>query len=136
MRKQRFLVTLIILIGLISTQNATAQSGPTLDVRAGFDGYYKPNGWVPVTAVVANQGADIDGEIRIPAQESWHGVSYTQPALLPTGPGHDTTAQACSRGQVWWDGPYRIPAHGLPMRAYRADQPHHSGLAHDIGPPN
>jgi hypothetical protein len=82
-RKRRFFVALVVLIGLSPTLSAWAQGGPTLEVRAGFDGYYKPNAWVPVRAVVANYSADVDGEIRISTQETVGNVAYVQPALLP-----------------------------------------------------
>ena len=48
MHKRRFCFYLVVLLGLVPALSAWAQSGPVLDVRAGFDGYYKPSAWVPV----------------------------------------------------------------------------------------
>ena len=54
------------------------------DVRAGFDGYYRPDSWVPVHIVVENVGQPIDGQIQVTATGNWRDVTYTQPAVLPT----------------------------------------------------
>jgi hypothetical protein len=82
-RKRLSVLFLAALVGLLPVVGVSAQDELTLDVRAGFDGYYKPESWVPVYAIVANTGPDIDGEIR--AAPSWgeDGLAYTQPALLP-----------------------------------------------------
>ncbi len=62
-----------------------AQSGVVFQVRAGFDGLCKLNGWLPVYVVVENSGPDIDGEIRIKSLDVFgNGVGYTQVAVLPT----------------------------------------------------
>jgi hypothetical protein len=82
-RKRLFILFLAALVGLLPLVGVSAQDELTLDVRAGFDGYYKPESWVPVYAIVANTGPDIDGEIRAAPPWGEDGVAYTQPALLP-----------------------------------------------------
>jgi len=86
-RKWMPTLALIFIIGgaLLSQTDAAAQGGLTLEARAGFDGYYQVNGWVPVQVVVANEGKDIEGEIQIEITDNRRGrVLYTQPAILPT----------------------------------------------------
>lgn len=86
MRKTLLLIiTLATLMALVPAQVARAQDNLTFQARAGFDGFFKLNGWVPVYVVVENNGSDIDGEIRVKMQGAWNSsVFCTQPAVLPT----------------------------------------------------
>jgi hypothetical protein len=78
--KRLYILLLVALIGLAPVVEVLAQDKPGIDVRAGFDGYFKLGSWVPIYAVVSNEGADIDGEI----QYSVGSVVYKQRAVLPT----------------------------------------------------
>lgn len=88
MRKWIPTLTLLLALGglLVPQGAAVAQGGLTLEARAGFEGYYKVNGWVPVHVLVANEGQDIDARIEVVSQDipGLGEVIYTQPAILPT----------------------------------------------------
>lgn len=86
MRKTLLLIaTLTILMVLVPAHTACAQDGLTIQTRAGFDGFFKLNGWVPVYVVAENKGEDIDGEIQVQTTGNMgNRVLYTQPAILPT----------------------------------------------------
>jgi hypothetical protein len=68
-------------------QNSAAQ----MTVRAGFEGYGKANGWLPIEVEVRNDGPDIDGEIQIVVSDASGNrstymrapVVYSAPAVLP-----------------------------------------------------
>jgi hypothetical protein len=75
---------LVALAGLLPAASVSAQEALALGVHAGFDGYYRPNSWVPVYVVAANEGSDIEGEIRASHSDSGDGIVYTQRAVLPT----------------------------------------------------
>jgi hypothetical protein len=78
------LVLASLFLGLLFQIDATAQGQVTLDARAGYDGYFKPNNWIPIHVVIANEGADIDGHIQVVSEDNWQKITYTQPAVLPT----------------------------------------------------
>src|SRR6476619_7002495 len=43
-----------------------AQTAPvTLTARAGFDGYYKEQHWLPVRITVGNDGPDLTGSLQV-----------------------------------------------------------------------
>jgi hypothetical protein len=57
-----------IAIVVSSSQRAVAADPTplvTLQARAGFDGYFKAGGWLPVTTIVANEGPDIVGTVTL-----------------------------------------------------------------------
>jgi len=62
---------LLAIVGLLAgtCRPAGAQAGaPTMDVRVGFDGYCRAGndgGWCAVYAVLSNEGADVEGELRV-----------------------------------------------------------------------
>ena len=87
--------SLLLLIGLLGTVFLTvaAQSGEaetttgiTMSARAGFDGFYKSEFWVPVHVTVANTGPAVEGDIRLTVGSSAAGdrVVYNAPISLPT----------------------------------------------------
>lgn len=85
--KRMFTLALIWLLGtiLLLPTDASAQGELTMEARAGFDGYYKMGGWLPVTVVAANEGPPVEGHLQIEATDSGgRQVVYTQPAVLPT----------------------------------------------------
>jgi len=65
------------------------ESGPKMQVTVGFDGYccYEDNGgWCPVYVVLSNEGADVEGELRVVVQGASGGAEpnvYTRPVILP-----------------------------------------------------
>src|SRR5690606_26710386 len=75
----RLLLLLLLPIG--------QESGPVLEAHAGFDGYYKPTAAVPVTVTARNDGAAVDGEIRVLVSgSSGPGeLIYSAPLSLPAG---------------------------------------------------
>lgn len=61
-------------------------NGVTMDVAAGYDGYYKADSLLPVVVNVANNGAPIEGELRIiqGSVSSGDRIVYNTPISLPT----------------------------------------------------
>jgi hypothetical protein len=59
----------------------------TLDVAAGFDGYFREYQWMPVVAQLSNEGAGIQGKLTVRPATSGAGVPnpYTIDIDLPTG---------------------------------------------------
>jgi hypothetical protein len=79
---------ILLAMALISIQPALAQqaNGPTLDVRAGWDGYMDSGNFNPVTVIATNDGPDLRGEIRIQVDPLSGGSTlYTYPIDLPRG---------------------------------------------------
>ncbi len=80
----------LLLLGVMSWQPAVAQeedvTGVSMSARAGFDGYYRQQNWVPVQVTVANDGPAVEGELRmtIGSFNSGDRVIYTAPLSLPT----------------------------------------------------
>lgn len=67
---------------------SVAQDGPlTLDARAGFDGLYEVMSPVPVVVTARNDGAPVEGEVRVfvPAGGATAPLVYSAPVSLPTG---------------------------------------------------
>jgi len=87
--RKPFIILLLLLpifsLGL-STAVAQNDAGLTMDVRAGFDGHYKPDFWLPVQVTVANSGPAVEGELRITLGSALSGdqVVYNAPISLPT----------------------------------------------------
>ena len=82
-----FFLLLLILVGFgVRTAVAQTDTGLTMNVRAGFDGLYKPGSWVPVQVTVANSGPAVEGELRITLGSAFSGdeVVYNAPISLPT----------------------------------------------------
>jgi hypothetical protein len=86
---QLFSLTLLLTLSWLTVApfvQAQAPEGLTLTARAGFDGYYKPNAWVPVQITAANSGPALEGELRITLGSLAAGnqVVYNSPISLPT----------------------------------------------------
>ena len=87
-----FLLLVGLLLGVILRPAAAqgdeegAAAGIAMSARAGFDGFYKSEFWVPVHVTVANTGPAVEGEIRITVGSSAAGdrVVYNAPISLPT----------------------------------------------------
>lgn len=61
--------------------------GLTLDARAGFDGFYEVSAAVPIVVTARNDGAPIEGEVRVvlPGGATGAPLIYSAPVSLPTG---------------------------------------------------
>lgn len=46
-------------------RQAAASSQVTLDVRGGFDGFYRVGGWLPIFAIAGNEGPPVDGTLTL-----------------------------------------------------------------------
>lgn len=81
------LAVTLLLAALASPPLARAQDlpGVTMAVKAGFDGYYKPNFWIPLQITVENNGPGLEGhlEVRLPRANNASAI-YTYPLSLPT----------------------------------------------------
>ncbi len=84
------IITLFFFSWLLPVQPVAAQNETvpelTISARAGFDGYYRQQNWVPVQVTVANTGPAIEGELRttIGSFNAGDQVVYTVPISLPT----------------------------------------------------
>lgn len=83
--KIRFCFVFLVLTLLLTSTTALAQTPITLSVEAGLDGYYKVGQWLPVRALIENNGPSIDGrmEITLPRAEDGQVVN-AYPVSLPT----------------------------------------------------
>lgn len=86
MRAVLFLLSLTL---FFSTQQPThAQENPTIEmsVKAGFDGYYKSEYWVPVQVTIANNGPNIEGFLQVIVGDGTfeETLTYRTPISLPT----------------------------------------------------
>lgn len=86
----RLLLPLLLLTGLFvpfgGRVGAQEPESLRLEVRAGYDGFYKTARAVPVQITIANDGPAIEGElqIQIGSQAVGDAVRYTAPVSLPT----------------------------------------------------
>ncbi|MBE2219981.1 MAG: hypothetical protein IAF02_00485 [Anaerolineae bacterium] len=86
LRPVLFIVLLSILAGSVMPMLAQESNGVTMGVQAGYEGYYKAGSLLPVIVTVANDGAPIEGELRIVQGSTTTGnrVVYNTPISLPT----------------------------------------------------
>lgn len=92
-----FLLGSLLLITQAPATAAPAEQSPpatpaaNMTVRAGFDGFGKIGGWIPVEVEIRNDGPDIDGEIQLVVSDAGVGrgtytrapALYTAPVILP-----------------------------------------------------
>lgn len=83
-------VSLLLFAVLLPAVHVAAQSGSepdslTFATEVGFDGYYKPGGWVPVRVAVSNNGPDLEGLIIVEQSGGSPGETarYQAPIGLP-----------------------------------------------------
>jgi len=86
--KRAFIATLLVsaaLLAVVLPAGIHAQEeGPSLQVQAGFDGYYRPDGWLPLLVTVANEGREVAGEVRVIRDDSMgRRIVYARPVPLP-----------------------------------------------------
>lgn len=82
-------VSYLLLIGLLLTGVAaaaaqTAAPGVTMQLRTGFDGFYRSDTWTPVQITVANSGAAVEGELRVVVGSPTNPTIFNTPISLPT----------------------------------------------------
>lgn len=82
----RSLLSLLLLLALSAPALAEA---PSMEAVAGFDGLFKVGAWVPVLVTLHNEGAEVEGELRYTAENSWgpnkQVGEYHLPVVLPAG---------------------------------------------------
>lgn len=57
-----------------------------MQVALGFDSYCRRDGWCPVYVILSNEGADVEGELRVVASSASRGAqsgTYARQVLLP-----------------------------------------------------
>jgi hypothetical protein len=57
--------TVVLLLAWIGQPAVGQVAGPGMSVAVGLDGYCRTGNWCPVYAVLSNEGADIEGELRV-----------------------------------------------------------------------
>ncbi len=88
--KKAFPLIALFISLLFPASNLQAQDQqPTtieLSARAGFDGYYKSENWVPVYITTSNQGDPIEGQLQIVIEDAFGGeeILYSSRISLPT----------------------------------------------------
>ncbi|MDY6877879.1 MAG: hypothetical protein SWK90_16980 [Chloroflexota bacterium] len=61
-------------------------TGPTMQVTAGFDGYCRRDGWCPIYIHLSNEGAGVEGELNVAVRGASSGTEqdvYAKSVLLP-----------------------------------------------------
>ncbi len=92
----------VITLFLITSIPVRAEETLTLDVRVGFDAFYKTNAWTPVWVTVANQGANLQAELRVRDDQVGFNASnilYVYPVDLPGQSRKQFTLYVPLRGQ-------------------------------------
>jgi len=89
--KSSFVILLALILALAagvfhpgSEVNAQS-SAPHMTVTAAYSGYFKYGEWLPVWVELENQGADVDGEVRVEVTSSQGMIVYSVPISLPSG---------------------------------------------------
>ena len=92
-----------MLFGLVLLPQAgAAQENLFLEVQTGFDAFYKIDAWTPIRVTIANQGNDLQAEIRVrddSAGFSASNILYVYPVDLPAQSRRQFTLHAPLRGQ-------------------------------------
>jgi len=73
---------LILLAWMCAPTAAQDESGVTLSISVGFDGYCRADAWCPVYVVLSNEGADVEGELQAFEGDGESGV-YVKRVTLP-----------------------------------------------------
>ncbi len=87
MRKRTLLTILLVAAALWSGPRydpAAAQEKLVMEVRGGFDGYYKQGSWVPFQVTIANEGSEVEGQVRILSQDGAAETAYVKSVSLPS----------------------------------------------------
>ncbi len=86
-RSPILLVILVLLPLLVGFAQPRQQAALTLDVSAGYSGFYRRGQWTPVRLNVSNAGAGLDGYARVRLGElgGLEETTYRTPLSLPRG---------------------------------------------------
>lgn len=93
MKRQHFILLALCVLLMVGVIPAGAQdddedgglpAGLSMSVEIGYDGYYKADRWVPVVVNVANDGAAIEGQLRVIVGAGSDTLTYTAPISLAT----------------------------------------------------
>lgn len=81
------LAVLICVLGALPVYGQDLSGAITLEVSAGFDGYFRQNYWLPIKVDVANDGPDLLARLVVRPETSGSGVNntFSLPISLPTG---------------------------------------------------
>ena len=72
------------LLGGVWSVAAAQSEGPTMAVAAGLDGWCGADSWCPIRVSLANEGAGIEGTLRVSAADTYNTSVHSQPVVLPT----------------------------------------------------
>jgi hypothetical protein len=75
----------VLLSWLVSPVAAQDDTGLTMQVLIGYDGYCRTDAWCPVYVVLSNEGSDVEGELVMPAGGGGGSPSdvYARQVVLP-----------------------------------------------------
>jgi hypothetical protein len=87
-RKAWVTLAMAVVVVLAGTHGPVAaqDTGLTMRVTVGFDGYCNSGTWCPVYAVLSNEGVDVEGELRVAVRGAGGGtepVMYARQVVLP-----------------------------------------------------
>jgi len=74
--------TLLVSLTWIRAPAVAQDAGPTMSAAAGFDGYCHSDAWCPVYVILSNEGADVEGELRVTGSGNNPSV-YARQVVLP-----------------------------------------------------
>ncbi|MBE2269957.1 MAG: hypothetical protein IAE80_17095 [Anaerolinea sp.] len=97
MRKLIALVILVLVLAALAISPVAAGVGSTtagqeqtlisLTAEAGFDGYFRDGGWLPISVRLTNAGDGVSGRLVVRPETSGSGIAntYSTPITLPRG---------------------------------------------------
>ncbi len=77
-------ILVILLAVMAGAGKVNAQTGLTISVEAGIDGYCKANHWLPVRFTIENTGPGIDGELYVGLTENLTDWQFRRQVSLPS----------------------------------------------------
>lgn len=84
-RRLYFITTLLLLLLALRPAPLQAQQGLIMEIKPGFDAFFKPDSWGVVRVTVANQGPDLQAELQFRERNSRNGATiYAYPVDLPS----------------------------------------------------
>jgi hypothetical protein len=102
LKRLLYLILTVLLLIILLPPVAGAEENLSLEVQPGFDAFYKVDTWTPVRVTVANQGPDLQAELRIRDDNVSFGLSnvlYVYPIDLPGQSRKQLTLYVPLRGQ-------------------------------------
>ena len=86
--KRTIWITLLAfaLLACIPGPVVAQENGPAMQVTVGFDGHCRGGDWCPLYVVLTNDGADVDGELRVAVRSAGGGPGphvYARRVVLP-----------------------------------------------------